>query len=111
PLAPGKLLINPERVRKVPEVLKRWDVFHAPKPNMPAEHTLYLSSKWINMNVLMLGEQRVVVERDHAPMIAHFKQCAFKPILCGFRTFSSVGGSSHCATLAVRRRGTLQSYL
>ena len=30
PLAPGKLLINPERVPEVPKIFKHWDVFHAP---------------------------------------------------------------------------------
>ncbi len=111
PLAPGKLLINPERVRKVPELFKGWDVFHAPRPIMPDEHTLYMTSKWINMNILMLDEQRVVVERSDEPMIACFKEWGFKPILCNFRNFNSFGGSFHCATLDVRRQGTLQSYL
>jgi glycine amidinotransferase len=111
PLAPGKLLINPERVPRVPELFKGWDVFHAPKPIMPPEHTLYMTSKWINMNVIMLDEQRVVVERSDEPMIASFKKWGFKPILCNFRNFNSFGGSFHCATLDVRRRGILQSYL
>lgn len=111
PLAPGKLLINPERVPKVPEIFKGWDVFHAPKPIMPNDHTLYMTSKWINMNILMLDEQRVVVERSDEPMIARFKKWGFKPILCNFRNFNSFGGSFHCATLDVRRRGTLQSYV
>ena len=111
PLAPGKLLINPERVPKVPELFKGWDVFHAPRPIMPAENTLYMTSKWINMNIIMLDEQRVVVERNDEPMISCFKKWGFKPILCNFRNFPAFGGSFHCATLDVRRRGTLQSYV
>jgi glycine amidinotransferase len=111
PLAPGKLLINPERVLEVPKIFKGWDVFHAPKPIMPRAHMLYMTSKWINMNVLMLDEQRVIVERQDEPMIAAMKQWGFTPILCNFRNFNSFGGSFHCATLDVRRRGTLNSYL
>ncbi len=110
PLAPGKLLINPDRVPKVPELFKGWDVFKAPRPIMPAEHTLYMTSKWINMNVIMLDEQRVVVEKSDEPMISCFKKWGFKPLLCNFRNFNSFGGSFHCATADVRRRGTLQSY-
>lgn len=110
PLAPGKLLINPERVPKVPEPFKGWDVFHAPRPSIPDEHPLYLTSKWINMNVLMLDEKRVVVEKSDEPMIEAFKKWGFTPLLCNFRNFNSFGGSFHCATLDVRRRGTLQSY-
>lgn len=110
PLAPGKLLINPERVLEVPKIFKHWDVFRAPKPIIPREHTLYMTSKWINMNILMLDEQRVIVERQDAPMIAALKRWGFQPIPCNFRNFNSFGGSFHCATLDVRRRGTLDSY-
>lgn len=110
PLAPGKLLINPERVPQLPALFKGWDVFHAPHPVIPDEHPLYMTSKWINMNILMLDEQRVVVERSDAPMIAALKKWGFKPLPCNFRHFNSFGGSFHCATVDVRRRGSLQSY-
>ena len=111
PLAPGKLLINPERVLEVPKIFKGWDVFSAPKPIIPDDHTLYMTSKWINMNILMLDEKRVMVERQDEPMIAALKSWGFTPIPCNFRNFNSFGGSFHCATLDVRRRGVLQSYL
>jgi len=111
PLVPGKLLINPERVLEIPKIFKGWDVFHAPQPIIPREHPLYMTSKWINMNILMLDEQRVVVERQDEPMIVALKNWGFTPIPCNFRNFNSFGGSFHCATLDVRRRGTLESYL
>jgi glycine amidinotransferase len=111
PLAPGKLLINPERVPKVPSIFKGWDVFHAPTPVIPDEHPLYMTSKWINMNILSLDEKRIVVERQDEPMIAALKSWGFTPIPCNFRNFNSFGGSFHCATLDVRRRGKLESYL
>lgn len=110
PLAPGKLLINPERVRRVPPIFRGWDVLKAPQPILPDDHMLYVTSKWINMNVLMLDEERVIVERQDEPMILAMKKWGFKPILCNFRSFNSFGGSFHCATLDVRRRGPLQSY-
>lgn len=110
PLAPGKLLINPERVPKVPAIFKGWDILHAPTPVIPDEHPLYLTSKWINMNVLMLDERRVLVERQDEPMIVAMKKWGLLPIPCPFRHFNSFGGSFHCATLDIRRRGALQSY-
>ena len=110
-LAPGKLLINAERVLEVPRVFKGWDVFSAPKPIIPDDHPLYMTSKWINMNTLMLDEKRIIVERQDEPMIAALKNWGFTPILCNFRNFNSFGGSFHCATLDVRRRGKLESYL
>lgn len=110
PLAPGKLLIHPERVPKVPKLFKGWDVMSAPRPIIPDSHPLYLTSKWINMNVLMLDEERVVVERQDEPMIKALRNFGFTPIPCDFRNFNSFGGSFHCATLDVRRRGSLQTY-
>ncbi|MCA1575873.1 MAG: amidinotransferase [Acidobacteria bacterium] len=111
PLAPGKLLINRERVPEVPQIFRGWEVFEAPNPVIPDEHTLYMTSKWINMNILSLDEQRVMVERQDEPMIAALKEWGFKPIPCNFRNFNTFGGSFHCATLDVRRRGKLESYL
>jgi glycine amidinotransferase len=109
-MGPGKLLINPKRVLEVPKIFKGWDIFHAPDSIIPRAHTLYMTSKWINMNVIMIDEKRVVVERQDEPMIAAMKRWGFKPIPCDFRNFNSFGGSFHCATLDVRRRGELQSY-
>ncbi len=110
PLAPGKLLVNPERVRRVPRIFKGWDVLQAPAPCIPKSHTLYMTSRWINMNVIMLDEERVIVERQDEPMIDAMRRWGFTPIPCNFRSFNSFGGSFHCATLDVRRRGELQSY-
>ncbi|MFI9719857.1 amidinotransferase [Streptomyces sp. NPDC052396] len=110
PMAPGKLLIHPERVPEVPALFKGWDVMAAPAPVIPDSHPLYMTSKSINMNILMLDEQRVIVERQDQPMIDAMKKFGFTPIPCNFRNFNSFGGSFHCATLDVRRRGTLQSY-
>lgn len=110
PLAPGKLLANPERVEKVPKIFKGWDVLYAPQPLIPDEHILYMTSKWITMNVLMLDQERVIVERSEEPLIKSLKGWGFKPITCNFRNFNSFGGSFHCATLDIRRRGGLESY-
>ncbi|UAN44204.1 amidinotransferase [Serratia sp. JSRIV001] len=111
PLAPGKLLVNPERVREKPSIFKNWDMLLAPEPIVPDSHPLYMTSKWINMNILMLDEHRVIVEAQDEPMIRKMKSWGFTPIPCNFRCFNSFGGSFHCATLDVRRRGNLQSYL
>ncbi|HEY0602655.1 MAG TPA: hypothetical protein VGD58_07075 [Herpetosiphonaceae bacterium] len=110
PLAPGKLLINEERVKKIPPMFKNWDILVAPKPCMSPEHTLYMCSKWLSMNILMLDEERVILEKHEEPTIKAFKSWGFKPILCSFQNFNTFGGSFHCATADIRRRGTLQSY-
>jgi glycine amidinotransferase len=110
PLAPGKVLINPERVSKIPEMFKSWDVIVAPPPVLPASNPMYMSSRWVSMNVLMLDEQRVMVERHEEPLAKLLREHGFKPILADFLHFNSFGGSFHCATLDVQRRGELKSY-
>jgi len=116
PLAPGKVLVNPEYidVARLPDLLRSWDVLIAPDPD-PVEDSSWrakisMCSDWISMNVLMLDEERVVVERSQVSMIRKLEEWGFKPIPCAFLSFAPFGGAFHCATLDIRRRGTLQSY-
>lgn len=115
PMAPGKVLVNPEfiDVDKLPPILKSWDILIGPKPN-PMDNFWYrlfgMTSKWIGMNILMLDEERVVCEASQTDMIKAFKDWGFKPIPCSFPHYAFFGGSFHCSTLDVRRRGGLQSY-
>jgi glycine amidinotransferase len=112
PLAPGKLLINPERVPRVPEMFERssWDILACPQPLMPESHPMYNCSRWICMNVLMLDEERVIVSRGEDNLIMALKDWGFEPIPCNFYDFETIGGGFHCASLDVRRRGELKSY-
>jgi glycine amidinotransferase len=115
PLAPGKLLINPEYMdmKQVPPQFKSWDVIPAPYPD-PLPGFIFkfcsMTSAWISINMLMLDEQRVIVEKSQQSMIRMLKEHGFKPIPCEFADYLPFGGSFHCATLDVRRRGELQSY-
>ena len=112
PLAPGKLLVNPERVKQVPAMFKQagWDILVCPEPLMPESHPMYNSSRWISMNVLMLDEERVIVSKGEDTLIKAFKAWGFKPIPCNFYNFETIAGGFHCATVDIRRRGELQSY-
>jgi glycine amidinotransferase len=115
PIAPGKLLVNPDYVdlKKIPELFKSWDVIVAPRPD-PIPGAVFkfcsMTSAWISLNMLMLDEKRVIVEKSQTSMIKTLKEHGFKPIPCAFSDYLPFGGSFHCATLDVRRRGTLQSY-
>jgi len=113
PIAPGKLLINPERVLRVPQIFTQagWDILVCPEPMMPSSHPMYNSSRWICMNVLMLDKERVIVSKGEDRLIQAFKDWGFKPIPCSFWNFSTIGGGFHCATVDIRRRGELESYL
>lgn len=61
PLAPGKLLINPNYIdiNKVLKLFKSWDIIVAPQPEPnPSSLSKYFTqtSGWINLNMLMLDE-------------------------------------------------------
>ncbi len=110
PLAPGKLLINPTWVTKIPSQFKSWDILIAPQPMQPYDSGLYFSSDWLTMNMLSIDEKKVMVEASEQPMIDALVKWGFDPIPVPFRDFYPFGGSIHCATLDIRRRGSLQSY-
>ncbi|MFF3317498.1 amidinotransferase [Streptomyces sp. NPDC003035] len=116
PLAPGKVLVNPEYVDvdRLPDVLRSWDVLIAPEPDPIRDPLLRLTSmcgKWLSMNVLMVDEKRVIAERHHTGMLRALERWGFEPIPCELLHYAPFGGSFHCATLDVRRRGTLESYV
>jgi glycine amidinotransferase len=112
PLAPGKVLVNPEYLdlNKLPKILKSWDTLVAPEPEPNPGYLLSMCSKWISLNVLMLDEKRVVVEKSQQSLIKALKDWGFEPIPCSFMHYGLFGGSFHCASLDIRRTGTLQSY-
>ena len=114
PLAPGKVLVNPDYVDvdRLPAVLKKWDVLVAPRPD-PVEGVMSkisMCSPWTSINVLMLDERKVVVDASQPTLIKSFKDWGFDPIPLPFLAYGPFGGSFHCATLDVRRRGALRSY-
>ncbi len=115
PLAPGKVLVNPEYIdsARLPKVLASWDVLVAPEPDpIPGFLNVHLSlvSKWIAMNVFMLDERRVIVEASQTSMHKVLRDWGFEPIPTPFMNYKLFGGGFHCATLDIRRRGELQSY-
>ncbi|AVH57991.1 MULTISPECIES: amidinotransferase [Streptomyces] len=114
-LAPGKVLVNPEYidVDRLPDVLSSWDILIAPEPNPINERLLKIASicgTWLSMNILMIDEKRVIAERHHTDMLRALEKWGFEPIPCDLLHYAPFGGSFHCATLDIRRRGTLESY-
>ncbi|ARI54731.1 MULTISPECIES: amidinotransferase [Streptomyces] len=115
-LKPGKALVNPEYidVDRLPPVLDSWDILVAPEPEPVRDLVLRTTSmcgKWLSMNILMVDEKRVIAERHHTGMLRALEGWGFEPIPCDLMHYAPFGGSFHCATLDVRRRGTLESYV
>ncbi len=112
PLCPGKLLINPTWVdkSKLPDLFKDWEIIEAPAPVFTNDSALFFSSDWLTMNFLSIDEKRIIVEENEKPLIDLLKKHGFEPIPIPFRNFYPFGGSMHCATTDIRRRGKLEKY-
>jgi glycine amidinotransferase len=115
PLAPGKALYNPEWVEpeRLPKALASWELRPAPVPTYAEGSPLaypYFSSQWISMNVLSLDEERVLVDAQQTELVALLEGWGFVPIPLAFDYVGLFGGSFHCATLDIRRRGELDEY-
>jgi glycine amidinotransferase len=116
PLAPGKVMINPEfiDIGALPPIVKKWDVLVPPYPDpIPARGLnayLHLAGSWISLNVFMLDPKRVVVEENQVSLMRALEGWGFTPIPCPFIHYKMFAAGLHCATLDVRRRGSLESY-
>lgn len=114
PLCPGKVLLNPGRpIKQLPSIFKNsdWDFLEPPRTTLPSNYPAYKSYEWFHLNILMLDQKRVIVEKEEEPFIQALKDWGFEPIPCAFREAAvHYAGGFHCFTLDVRRRGGLQSY-
>jgi glycine amidinotransferase len=115
PLRPGLVLANPER----PARNNGMDIFTsngwqvvAPLPSArpKRKHRPWEVSEWISMNILCLDEHTIIVEAGEQPFADQLKGLGYDVIPCPFDAVYPFGGSFHCCTIDIRRRGTLQSY-
>ncbi len=110
PLASGKLLVNPERFVHDP-LFDGWEIKAAPPGTTPPEWPMYFCSPWVSMNLLSIDPETVVVEENEGPLIDLLTEWGFRCLRLPFRHVYSLGGSFHCVTIDVRRRGPLATYL
>ena len=57
-----------------------WKIVSAPKPVAPESWPLWMSSKWLSMNTLMLDEKRVLVEKHEIPTQKMFEKLGIECI-------------------------------
>jgi glycine amidinotransferase len=110
PLAPGRLLVNPERYVPSP-LFADWELIEAPRSTLPGDWPMYFCSPWVNMNLLSLDERTVVVESHEQPLIDELNRRGFDCVPVDFRHVYSFGGSFHCVTTDIRRDADNGQYL
>ncbi|CUS14903.1 unnamed protein product [Tuber aestivum] len=86
------------------EVFKGWEIIPFPvKPKYRTEPPLFMTSAWLIMNVLSIGDGKVIIEEHDTDFGEWLKAKGMKPIYCPFRHVHSIGGSFHCATVDLVR--------
>ena len=115
PLRPGLALTNPARPAKYDGLRlfteNEWQLVDAvASPRPPRAASVEEPSNWISMNILSLDENTVIVEEAEQPFAELLYSLDFEILTCPFDAVYKFGGSFHCCSLDIRRRGTLQSY-
>ena len=116
-LRPGLMLCNPARIGDdtLPEILKQWEVIYSPPMESPQPQdaetlSRSIGSAWIDMNLLSINPDLVVVDRDQTGLIKLLEKHGLDVIPLKLRHARLLGGGFHCATLDIRRAGTLERY-
>ena len=67
-----------------------WKIVTAPQPVIADSWPLWMSSKWLSMNVLMLDEKRVLVEKEEIPTQKMFEKLGIECIKVYFFYFACI---------------------
>lgn len=113
-LRPGLVLTNPDRpiCDEDAAIFKNngWKFVDAPQPNNPERPPFSQSSKWLSMNILPLGRNKIVVEEQEVNTQEVLKDLGFEVIPVPFRNVYEFGGSLHCATWDISRDDTCEDF-
>jgi glycine amidinotransferase len=114
PLRPGLVMVNPERPA-IGDDLKifkdnGWELVEAAPSLARKRSAIPEVSNWISMNVLNINEETIIAEEQESTMIKLLETFGFRVIGLPFSHVYPFGGSFHCCTVDIRRRGDLRSY-
>jgi len=113
---PGLVLTNPDRpvVDEEVKIFKQndWRLVDVPFYDESKEHPVFCqSSRWLSMNVFSISENKIVVEEGETKLISLLEnEHGFDVLGVPFRQVFEFGGSLHCSTWDVRRRGGKKNY-
>jgi len=113
PLRPGLVLLNPERVNdtNLPSIFAGWDKIWCPDLiDLGYLGPSPVNSIWIGMNVLSVAPDLVIVEHRQTALIKELEANGINVVPLSLSHARTFGGGFHCATLDVRRAGSLETY-
>ncbi|MFI9306722.1 inosamine-phosphate amidinotransferase 1 [Streptomyces triculaminicus] len=113
PLRPGLVLINPSRVddENMPDFLRSWQTITCPElVDIGFTGDKPHCSVWIGMNLLVVRPDLAVVDRRQTELIKLLEKNGMDVLPLQLTHSRTLGGGFHCATLDVRRSGSLETY-
>lgn len=115
PLKPGLVLFNGDRLSPewYPPIFKDWDKIWVTKDQLaipPANTGVAPCSPYIGLNFLSVNEDLVIVDEKQEELRRILSKHSIDTIGLPMRHSRTLSGGFHCATLDVRRKGTLQDY-
>jgi glycine amidinotransferase len=87
-----------------------WKIVEAPKPATTDVPTLCHFSPYLVINTLLIDPNTMVVEATERAQVEYLKSLGMRVLEVPFKDVYSFGGSFHCVTCDVRRRGTKKNY-
>lgn len=115
PLRPGLVLLNSDRVNpdNCPKIFEKWDKIYFDNcvvqgSKMPG--FIAPCSKYIGLNLLSTDPNTVIIDSEQVPLIRELEKHRIDCVPVRFRHAMTLSGGIHCATLDLRRRGTLEDY-
>jgi hypothetical protein len=115
PLRPGLVLLNSTRVNpdNCPEIFKNWDKIYfedCVARGNAIEGYPPPCSPYIGMNILSIDPNTIVCDSAQEPLMRELDKYGIDSVPVQFRHAMTLSGGIHCATLDLRRRGTLEDY-
>lgn len=110
---PGLVVISPERVKpdQVPEIFADWEILWCPELVDPGYAWDYpRASIQQGMNFMMIRPDLAVVGDIQVNLIRELEKRGVTVAPAPLRHTRTLSGGFHCATLDIRRTGTLEDY-
>ena len=107
PVEYGHVVLNSNRVKEedLPEFLQDWNhIWVTDDMINPQGFEGYpYASKWIAINMLAIGNFRVICDKNQPKIIAELEKHGFEVIPLELRHSRTLGGGFHCVTLDLER--------
>ena len=117
PLRPGLVLLNSTRVNpdNCPKLFESWDKIYFQDvativPPTSGPGSISPCSPYIGMNILSVDPNTVCVGNTQTSLIRELEKRKFTVIPLPMRHAATLSGGFHCATLDLRRTGSLENY-